>query len=229
MLLAILVGGAIGAVAGFAVYAGKTGLRGERWSWKAAGAAAVGGLVGGAAFPPVMAGLAALGLAPAVAYALAGGIAWGGIWSLAQDAAGWALGTRQGLGRPADYATSIALGVLVSAALLPLASRAIGPGGLHTHGGSVEAYVLPGKTSVVANLSKAEGEFLAYGAATEGLTSGVRAAARAVPSLAERPERPAPAHAPRIGPLADAPPAGPPLAAPPRRGIRGALGGALGD
>jgi hypothetical protein len=137
-------------------------------------------MVGGGLFPPIMAGLAAVGLPAAAAYVVAGGVSWGGIWSLAQDGAERLLGRRTRMGSPKRYLVATAVGLAVSALLLPLASRAIGPGlRLKPHAGTPTAYTTP---TSPANLLKAEGEFLAYGALSEGATelttAGVRALTR---------------------------------------------------
>ena len=59
--------------------------------------------------------------------------------------------------------------MLATALLLPVASRAIGPGmRLAPHSGTVEAFVRPTGRHVAANLVKSEAEFLAYGAMSEG-------------------------------------------------------------
>ncbi|RMG15521.1 MAG: hypothetical protein D6731_08135, partial [Planctomycetota bacterium] len=181
LLPAMVVGAGVGALAGAVVYGAKVLLsRGKRrWSWRDLAAHATGGLVGGGLFPPVMAGLAALGLPAGAAYVGAGGLAWGGLWSLAQDAASWALGRRRGLGPPRKYAVATGVGLLVSAALLPLASRALAPGGrLLPHARTPTAYLRPPRDA--ANFAKAEGEFLAYGAMSEALTEGGTTTARAL-------------------------------------------------
>ncbi|MCA8922455.1 MAG: hypothetical protein KDD82_11635 [Planctomycetes bacterium] len=173
---AMAIGAGIGALAGFAVYGAKVLLSKERtWSWKDAGAHALGGLVGGAAFPPILAGLAAVGLPAAVAYVAAGGVAWGGIWSLAQDSASWALGRSKGLRSAKHYLLNTALGMAATALLLPFATRVIGPAGqLTRHSGSVRAFLAPSSENLAANVLKSEAEFLAYGAITETVSVGAR-------------------------------------------------------
>lgn len=190
------IGAGVGALAGFVVYGVKTALSKERtWSWRDAAAHAAGGVVGGALFPPLVAGLGAVGLPAGAAYVISGGLAWGGIWSLAQDATSWALGRADGLGTPRKYLVTTAVGLGATALLLPLASRAIGPAGsLGRHAGSVEAFIAPPNQQVTANVLKAEAEFLAYGALTEGASAGgvaLTAVALGEPS-APAPARPTP-------------------------------------
>lgn len=172
--LAIVIGAGIGAVAGVAVYGAKILWDGGSWSWRDAAAAGVGGLVGGAAFPLVMTGLAAAGLPAGVSFALSGGLAWGGLWTLAQDAASWALGRRRGMAEPGRYIMATVVGIALSAALLPLASRVVGPGGgLVRHDGAVASYLSPARP-LTANVVKAEAEFLAYGAGNEAASRALR-------------------------------------------------------
>ncbi len=213
-LVAIAIGAGIGAVAGVAVYGAKVLWDGGTWSWRDAAAAAAGGAVGGAAFPLVLAGLAAVGLPAAASFALAGGVAWGGLWTLAQDAASWALGRREGLGTPGRYLEATALGIVLSAALLPLASRMVAPSGsLLPHEGAVSSYLVPARP-LGANTIKAEAEFLAYGAgnvaASRALHPDTSPDAAGDGGVAPAPSRPAasPARAPR-----------------PSRGLVGALPG----
>ncbi len=174
------IGAGIGALAGVAVYGAKVALSKEtRWSWKAAAAHAAGGLVGGGLFPPVLAGLAAAGLPTAAAYVLAGGLAWGGIWTAAQDAAAWALGDAPGMAEPKKYLVATGIGLAATALLLPLAARAVGPGlRLAPHAGQVANYVTPSSRAVAANVVKSEAEFLAFGALSETASAGVRHAGR---------------------------------------------------
>ena len=169
ILLAMAIGAGIGALAGAMVYGAKVAIsKQERFSWKALAAHAVGGLVGGGLFPAVFAGLGALGVPAAGAYVLAGGIAWGGIWTLAQDAASWGLGLTRGLGGVRKYLTATAVGLAATALLLPFASRAVGPGmQLARHSGSAQAFLLPSKRALAANVAKSEAEFLAFGALSE--------------------------------------------------------------
>ncbi|HBP22455.1 MAG TPA: hypothetical protein DEA08_32335, partial [Planctomycetes bacterium] len=169
LLAAMGIGALIGGLAGAAVYGAKVATsKSVSWSWKAAAAHALGGVVGGGLFPAVLAGLATVGVPTAAAYVVAGGVAWGGIWSLAQDAASWAFGLEKGLGGPGKYLVATGVGMLATALLLPVASRAIGPGlRLAPHSGTVEAFVRPTGRHVAANLLKSEAEFLAYGAMSE--------------------------------------------------------------
>ena len=173
LLAAMGIGALIGGLAGVAVYGAKAALsESVRWSWKAAAAHALGGVVGGGLFPAVLTGLAAAGVPTAAAYIGAGGLAWGGLWSLAQDSAGWALGLEEGLGGPGKYLLATGVGMLATALLLPVASRVIGPGlRLAPHSGTVEAFVQPSARHATANLVKSEAEFLAYGAMSEGATA----------------------------------------------------------
>lgn len=166
---AMAIGAGIGALAGFAVYGAKVLFsKKESWSWKSAAAHTVGGLVGGGLFAPVLAGLAAVGVPTAAAYVLAGGISWGGIWTAAQDATSWGLGQTKGMGSVGKYVTATAIGVVATALLLPIASRAIGPGmHLAKHPGTVNAFITPTRGAVTANVLKAEAEFLTYGALNE--------------------------------------------------------------
>lgn len=171
LLAAMAIGAGIGALAGFAVYGAKVLFSKKRtWSWKDAGAHALGGLVGGGLFPPIMAGLAAVGVPAAGAYVLAGGISWGGIWSLAQDGASWALGRRSGLGPPKKYIVATAVGLAVSALLLPIAARTLSPAQhLQPHAGTADAFLAAPRGAT--NVLKAEGEFLAFGAMAEAGTA----------------------------------------------------------
>jgi hypothetical protein len=192
LLAAMGIGAVIGAVAGLAVYGAKTAITGSKWSWKAAGAHAAGGLVGGGLFPPVLAGLAAVGLPTAAAYVLAGGIAWGGLWTAAQDAASWAFGLEKGMAGPGKYLVATGVGILATALLLPFASRALGPGmNLLRHPGTVEAFVSPTGRNLAANLVKSEAEFLAFGVMSETANVAanrvaLRLAARSVNGAAAR-------------------------------------------
>ncbi len=174
--LIMAVGAGIGALAGVVVYSAKVIFsKKTTWNWRDAGAHAIGGLVGGGLFPVVMAGLGAAGLPSAAAYVVSGGLAWGGIWTLAQDAASWALGRRDGMASPKKYLISTAIGMAVSAALLPLASRAIGPGlSFKPHSGTTSAYLSAPRSAT--DVLKAEGEFLAYGALNESADAGITAA-----------------------------------------------------
>ncbi len=184
LLAAMAIGAGIGALAGLAVYGAKVLISKERtWNWKDAGAHTLGGVVGGGLFPPIMAGLAAVGIPAAGAYVLAGGISWGGIWSLAQDGASWAFGRRDGLASPKKYLVATAIGLAVSALLLPFASRAFNSAQhLKPHAGTPEAFL---STPHGTNLLKAEGEFLAFGALSEAGTAVVRPAlARAGSAIA---------------------------------------------
>jgi hypothetical protein len=176
--LIMAVGAGIGALAGVAVYGAKVIFSKKTdWNWRDAGAHAVGGAVGGGLFPVVMAGLGAVGVPAAAAYVVSGGLAWGGIWTLAQDATSWALGRRDGMASPKKYLISTAIGMAVSAMLLPLASRAIGPGmSFRPHSGTTSAYLSAPRTA--ADVLKAEGEFLAYGALNETADAGLTAVAR---------------------------------------------------
>lgn len=182
LLAAMAVGAAIGAVAGFAVYAGKVLLtKDTRWSWRDAAAHTVGGVVGGGLFAPAMLGLAAIGVPATAAYVIAGGVAWGGVWALAQDAASWALGRAKGLGRPSHYLKATAIGAVATALLLPFASRVVGASGqLVPHSGTVAAFTAPPEASVAANLAKSEAEFLAFGVMSEGGAAMTRAVGRNV-------------------------------------------------
>ncbi|MGE0712283.1 MAG: hypothetical protein AB7N76_32625 [Planctomycetota bacterium] len=186
--LAMAIGAGIGSLAGVAVYATKVLLSPERsWDWKDAAAHAAGGLIGGGLFPLALCGLAAVGVPTTAAYLLAGGVAWGGLWSLAQDATSWALGRATGLGAPSKYLTATLVGLLTTALLLPAANRFVGPAGdLIRHSGTVSAYTTPFRP-LAPNLAKAEGEFLAYGAVSEAATAGVRAVARAATRRAVSP------------------------------------------
>jgi len=188
LLGAMAIGALIGAVAGVAVYGVKTAIsKKQTWSWKAAAASAAGGIVGGGLFPAVFAGLAAVGLPVAAAYILAGGVAWGGIWSLAQDAASWGLGLREGLRSPSRYVVATAIGLLATAALFPFAARAVGNSGLVRHAGTVESFVTPSAHHVPASIVKSEAEFLAFGALAEVADNGLnRAANEIVDAVTER-------------------------------------------
>jgi hypothetical protein len=171
---AMLIGAAVGALAGGLVYGAKVALSPKTtWNWADAGAAVLGGAVGGGLFPPLMAGLVAVGVPAAASYVVAGGVAWGGLWTLAEDAARWAFGRAPGLGSPGRYATATAVGLVVSATLLPVAARAFKPGGLMPHAGTVEAYLAPARP-LAPNVLKAEAEFLAYGVASETANTGLR-------------------------------------------------------
>lgn len=185
---AMAIGAGIGALAGMAVYGAKVLFsKTRKWSWKDAGAHALGGLVGGGLFPAVLAALTAIGVPTAVGFVAAGGISWGGIWSLAQDAASWAFGRRKGLRKPKHYLINTAIGLATTALLLPIASRAVGPAGqLVRHSGSLQSYVLPSK-NVAANLIKSEGEFLAYGAISETIAATSAAVTRRVVTEASVP------------------------------------------
>jgi len=217
---AMAIGAGIGALAGIAVYGAKVLFsKTRKWSWKDAGAHALGGLVGGGVFPAVLAGLTAVGVPTAVGFVAAGGISWGGIWSLAQDAASWAFGRRKGLRKPKHYLINTAIGMATTALLLPVASRAVGPAGeLVRHSGSLQSYVLPSR-NVAANLIKSEGEFLAYGAISETIAATSAAVTRRVVTEGSAPAaravgRSLPAGAPAItsellfaeDPTEDAPP-----------------------
>jgi hypothetical protein len=176
LLGAMAIGALIGAVAGTAVYGVKTALSKEKkWSWKAAAAHAAGGFVGGGLFPAVFAGLAAAGLPVAGAYILAGGVAWGGLWTLAQDAASWGLGLEKGLGGPGKYLVSTGVGILATALLFPIAGKVIGSSGL-TNGATVRSLVTPAARHVPASLVKSEAEFLAFGAMVEVADRGLNRA-----------------------------------------------------
>lgn len=187
LLGAMAIGALIGAVAGVAVYGVKTAIsKKTKWSWKAAAAHAVGGLVGGGLFPAILAGLAAVGLPVAGAYVLAGGLAWGGLWTLAQDAASWGLGLEDGLRSPSRYLVATGIGLLATAALMPFAARAIGNSGLIRHAGTVESFVTPSARHVPASILKSEAEFLAFGAMVEVADNGLnRAANELVDSITE--------------------------------------------
>lgn len=167
------IGAAIGGVAGLITYAVKSKIKKEPFSWKSALAHTVGGIVGGGLFPPVMVGLGALGMATLPAYMLAGGIAWGGIWSYAQDLTSEKLGLEQGVGPFGKYLKATAVGVLVSAVLTPAAMRVIKPGvGLTVRESTTKAFLgSPG--AHVRNVVKAEAEFLAFGAASETINAKI--------------------------------------------------------
>jgi hypothetical protein len=188
LLGAMAIGALVGAVAGVAVYGVKTAISKEKtWSWKAAAAHAAGGVVGGGLFPAIFAGLAAVGLPVAAAYILAGGVAWGGIWSLAQDAASWGLGLEKGLRSPGRYVAATAIGLLATAILFPFAARAVGNSGLVRHAGTVNSYITPSANHVPASIVKSEAEFLAFGAMAEFADTGLnRAANEIINSVAER-------------------------------------------
>lgn len=188
LLGAMAIGALVGAVAGVAVYGVKTALsETKKWSWKTAAAYAAGGIVGGGLFPAVFAGLAALGLPVLASYVLAGGLAWGGIWALAQDAASWGLGLTDGLRAPSKYLIATAIGLLATATLMPFAARAIGNSGLVRHAGTVNSYITPSSNHVPASLVKSEAEFLAFGAIAETADTGLnRAANEILNSVAER-------------------------------------------
>ena len=173
LLSAMAIGAAIGGVAGLITYAVKSKIKKEPFSWKSALAHTVGGIVGGALFPPIMAGLGALGMATLPAYMLAGGIAWGGIWSYAQDLTSEKLGLEQGVGPFGKYLKATAVGVLVSAVLTPAAMRVIKPGvGLTVRESTTKAFLgSPG--AHVRNVVKAEAEFLAFGAASETINAKI--------------------------------------------------------
>jgi hypothetical protein len=187
LLGAMAIGALIGAVAGTAVYSVKTAIsKEEKWSWKAAGAHAAGGFVGGGLFPAVFAGLAAAGLPVAGAYILAGGVAWGGIWSLAQDAASWGLGTRKGLAGPGKYLVSTGVGILATALLFPIAGKVLGSSGL-ANGATVKSLITPAARHIPASLVKSEAEFLAFGAMVEVADRGLnRAGHELANTLADR-------------------------------------------
>ena len=188
LLGAMALGALIGAVAGVAVYAVKTALSETKsWSWKAAAAHAAGGVIGGGLFPAILSGLAAIGLPVVAAYVLAGGLSWGGIWSLGQDAASWGLGLQEGLRSPGRYLMATGIGLVATATLMPFAARAIGGSGLVRHSGSVESYVTPSVEHVPASIAKSEAEFLAFGAMAEVADSGInRGALEVVDAVAER-------------------------------------------
>lgn len=188
LLGAMAIGALVGAVAGVAVYGVKTAISKKKtWSWKAAAAHAAGGIVGGGLFPAVFAGLAAVGLPVAASYILAGGLAWGGIWALAQDAASWGLGLEKGLRSPTSYVVATAIGLLATAALMPFAARAVGNSGLVRHAGTVNSYISPSANHVPASIVKSEAEFLAFGAIAEVADTGLnRAANEIINSVAER-------------------------------------------
>ena len=187
LLGAMAIGALVGAVAGTAVYGVKTAISKEKtWSWKAAAAHAAGGFVGGGLFPAVFAGLAAAGLPVAGAYVLAGGLAWGGVWTLAQDATSWALGLKKGMGGPGKYLVATGVGILATALLFPIAGKVIGSTGL-TNGATVKSLITPAVRHVPASLAKSEAEFLAFGAMAEVAERGIaRAGNELADALAER-------------------------------------------
>lgn len=167
------IGAVIGGVAGLITYAAKTKIKKEPFQWKDALAHTVGGVVGGGVFAPIMAGLGAIGMATLPAYMLAGGIAWGGIWSYAQDLTSEKLGLENGVGPFGKYLKATAVGVLVSALLTPAAMRVIKPGvGLTVRESTTRAFLgSPG--AHVRNVVKAEAEFLAFGAAAETINATI--------------------------------------------------------
>jgi len=178
ILAALAIGAAIGAVAGFVTYGVKSLVKKEPFSWKAAASYAIGGLVGGASFPLIMAGMTAIGVPVIASYIVAGGLAWGGIWTLAQDLAMAQFGLTDGLGPWKDYLIATAVGLAVTAVLTPAAVRVIGPGlNLGVRPMTTKSFVTMSRP-YVANTVKSEAEFLLFGAASESANAGVRAVSR---------------------------------------------------
>lgn len=179
MLLAAMgIGALVGGLAGLVTYGAKTLITKEPFHWKDALAATAGGVVGGGLFPVALAGLAATGLPVAASYIVAGGVAWGGLWTVAQDLTSWALGRRKGLGSIKEYAIATAIGVGITAVLTPAAVRIIQPGmRMGVRQLTVESMLSSGR-SPVANVVKAEAEFLAYGALNEAAGAGLRGIGR---------------------------------------------------